>query len=63
MWLFSSITQSLMHSVGSTDHSEAAQVEQCVLDMIGSVSWQDELVKYTQQISVQILSLFHLKEA
>lgn len=52
-----------MHSVGSTDHSEAAQVEQCVLDMIGSVSWQDELVKYTQQISVQILSLFHLKEA
>lgn len=50
-------------SVGSTDHSEAAEVKQCVLDMTGSMCWQNELVKHTQQISVQFLSPFHVKRA
>lgn len=50
-------------SVGSTDQSEAAEVKQCVLDMRGSMCWQNELVKHTQQITVQFLSLFHVKRA
>lgn len=51
------------HSVVNTDQSEAAEVKEDVLDMTGSVCWQNELVKHTQQISVQLLSIFHVQGA
>ena len=47
----------------STDQSEAAEVEECVLDMAGSVCRQNELVKHTQQITVQLLRPFNMKSA
>ncbi len=49
--------------VGATDQSEAAQVKECVLDMTGGICRKNELVKHTQQISVQLLRPFHMKNA
>lgn len=57
------VTHALLHSVGSTDQSEAAEIKECVLDMTGRMCWQNELVEHTQQISVQLLSLVHMKRA
>lgn len=46
----------------NTDQFEAAEIKHGVLDMRGSVCRKNELIKHTQEISVQLLCSFSMKQ-